>query len=59
MCHVNKCVRIELEKLKGGDYSGELGVDGNLMLKQLLGKYGGNVWIRFIWLSIGAGCELM
>jgi hypothetical protein len=30
-----------------------LGVDGRIISERVLGKYGGKVWIGFIWLRIG------
>jgi hypothetical protein len=42
-----------LENLKGGDYSKDLGVDGRIILKFMLGNYGWRMWIGFIWLKIG------
>jgi len=42
--------------LKGRDHSKKLGVNGRIILEQILGK---QVWIAFIWLSIGSsGCLL-
>jgi hypothetical protein len=32
---------------------GDLGVDGKIILKLVLGKEGGRVWARCIWLGIG------
>jgi hypothetical protein len=30
----------------------DLGVDGWIILEWILGKYGGKMWIEFIWLRI-------
>jgi hypothetical protein len=38
------------ENLKGGHRSEDLGVDGRIILKCILGKWGGNVWTGFIWI---------
>jgi len=37
-----------LENLKGKDHSEDLGVDRNIILKCILEKLGGRVWIGFI-----------
>jgi len=41
-----------LENLNDKDYLQVLGVDGKIILKCILGKYGGRVWTGFIWLRI-------
>jgi hypothetical protein len=41
-----------LENLKGRVRLKDLGVDGKIILKCILGEYGGNVWTGFIWLWI-------
>jgi hypothetical protein len=41
-----------LENSKGKDHSGNLGVDGRLILECILGKEGGKMWSGFIWLRI-------
>jgi hypothetical protein len=35
------------------DHSGDISVDGRIILEWILGKYGGKVWTGFIWLRIG------
>jgi hypothetical protein len=37
------------------DYSENLSVDGRIILKRILGKYGGKLWIEITCLRIGAG----
>jgi hypothetical protein len=37
----------------GRDHPKDLGVDGNIKLRRILRKQGGNVWTGFIWLKIG------
>jgi hypothetical protein len=44
---------------KGGDHWKDLGVDGRITLRWILGKYGLGMWIEFIWLRIGTGGELL
>jgi hypothetical protein len=39
--------------LKGRHLSEEVGVYGRIMLEWFLGKYGGEVWIGYIWHRIG------
>jgi hypothetical protein len=48
-----------LESLKGRDHSENLGVDERIILKWILRKLCGSVWIGFVWLRIGTGDELM
>jgi hypothetical protein len=48
-----------LRRLKGRDHSEDLGVDGRIIIKWILGKQVGRVWIKFIWLQIGTGGELL
>jgi hypothetical protein len=38
---------------KGKVHLEDLGVDGSIILKWLLGKYGGKVWTGCIWFRIG------
>jgi hypothetical protein len=44
---------------KKRDRSEDLGVDGNIKLKQNLRKWGWRVWIGFVWLMIGIGGGLL
>jgi hypothetical protein len=39
-----------MENLKGRDNSENLGEDGKIILKWILGKQGGKVWTGCIWL---------
>jgi hypothetical protein len=48
-----------LESLEIRDYSENLGVDGSILLKWMLGKQGGIAWPGFIWLRIGTGGGLL
>jgi hypothetical protein len=41
------------------DYSGDLGVDGRIILKLILRKQSWRVWIGFIWLRIGTAGGLL
>jgi hypothetical protein len=47
-----------LENLKGRDHLGDLGVDGKIILKRILGKQDVRMWTAFIWLKMDplAGC---
>jgi hypothetical protein len=42
-----------LGNLKGRDHSEYLGLDVKIILKCILGKYGGGLWTGCIWLRIG------
>jgi hypothetical protein len=46
-------------KPEGRSYSEDKFVDGRIILKWILGKYGWEVWIGFIWLRIGTGGRLL
>jgi hypothetical protein len=48
-----------LEYLKGRDHSEDLGVNGSIILDCLLRKYGGKLWIEYIWLRIGTSGGLL
>jgi len=39
-------------KLKGGFYSGDLGVDGKIILERILGTNNGKLWVGCIWLPV-------
>jgi hypothetical protein len=47
------------ENLKGRDHSEDLGVDGRIMMKCMLGKQDEKVWTGFIWLKVGIVGELL
>jgi len=46
--------KISVGNLKGGDHSGDLGVDGKIILEWILGTLGGKMWVAFIWLRRGS-----
>jgi hypothetical protein len=37
----------------------DLGVEGRIILKWILGKYGGREWIGFVWLRKWTGGEIL
>jgi hypothetical protein len=39
--------------MKGTEHSEDLGIDGKIILEQILDKQCGNWWIGFIWLRLG------
>jgi hypothetical protein len=45
--------------LKGRDHSDNVGVDGKIILKWILGDWGVKVWTGFIWLRIGTNGGLL
>jgi hypothetical protein len=47
------------ENLKGRDHLENIDVDGRVILKWILKKYGGRVYTRFIWLGIGTSGGLL
>jgi hypothetical protein len=48
-----------VEKPKGGSHSEDLGVDVEIILEWILGKYVGKVWIVVMWLRIGTSGGLL
>jgi hypothetical protein len=49
---------VGLENMMRRDHSEDLGADGRIILEWILGKWGGKVWNRRIWLEIGiSGCS--
>jgi hypothetical protein len=53
MGEISNACSMLVEKLKGRDQLQNLGIDGNIILEWILGRYGGKVWTGFIWLMIG------
>jgi len=47
------------ETLQGRDHSENLGVDGRIILKWILRKYGRKLWTVCIWLRIGTSGGLL
>jgi hypothetical protein len=48
-----------LESLRVRDHSKDPDVNGRIILKWMLRKYGERVWIRFMWLMIGTDGGLL
>jgi hypothetical protein len=48
-----------LRSLKGGNHCKDLGIDGRITLRWILGKQGLGMCIGFIWLRIGTGGEFL
>jgi len=51
--------KLYTESLNGRGHLIHLGVDGKIILKLILGKYGWRVWIGFNWPRIGVRVELL
>jgi hypothetical protein len=51
--------KILVESLKGRDHSEDLGVNGRIISKWILGNPGKRIWTGFIWLGIGTGVGLV
>jgi len=47
------------QNLKVIDHAEDLGIDAGMILEWIIGKWGGKVWARFIWLSIGTNGGLL
>jgi hypothetical protein len=47
------------ENQKGRDHFEVLCIDGRIILKWILGKWGEKVWTGFIWLRIGTNDGLL
>jgi hypothetical protein len=45
--------------IKARDHLEDLDVDGNIILKLILNKYGARVWTGFIWLRIGTSDQFL
>jgi hypothetical protein len=45
--------KIVVGKPEGKNHLEDLGIDGRIILKLILWKWGGSVWIRFIWFGTG------
>jgi hypothetical protein len=48
-----------LKKPKGKDHIENPDVEGRIILKWILKKYGGMIWTVFIWLWIGSSLRLL
>jgi hypothetical protein len=47
---ITKAYNFSSENMTGGDHTDELGVDGEVILECILGKWSGKVWTACIWL---------
>jgi hypothetical protein len=47
------------KNLKGKYHSEDLGVDGKIILEQILEKEGGKMWTGCIWFRTGTSSELL
>jgi hypothetical protein len=54
----NVC-KISVGNLKGRDNSEDVGVDGKVILKWILGKLGRVLWTEWIWLRVGTSSRLL
>jgi hypothetical protein len=45
------------KNLKGRDHLEDLSIDGSVILKCVLKKYGVRMWTGFIWLRIGSSAD--
>jgi hypothetical protein len=52
-------VKFYLESLRGRDHSEDLGTDGRITLKWILGKWGWRMCTEFIWLKTGMSGKLL
>jgi hypothetical protein len=54
-----KCVQNLSETLKGGDCSGDVGLDGKIIVIWILKKYSVGLWIGLNWLIIQLSGRLL
>jgi hypothetical protein len=59
MGEVKGAYNILVGKPEGRNHWKDLGIDGGVTLRWILGKQGLGMWIGFIWLRIGTGGELL
>jgi hypothetical protein len=45
--------------MNGRHHLGDISVDGRIILKRILNKYGVMMWTGFIWLRTGSSGELL
>jgi hypothetical protein len=57
--HGGNAYKMLVIRLKGRKHSKDLDVEGRIILKWILGKYGLGVWIGFIWHMIGTGSGVL
>jgi len=51
--------RIFIGMPEGKNHSEDLGIGVKIILERILGKRGGKMWTRFIWLRIGTSVGLL
>jgi hypothetical protein len=59
MGKIKVCTKFWAENLKVKGYLEDPGVDGSIILEWILRKEGGNVWTRFIWVSMASSGGLL
>jgi hypothetical protein len=48
-----------LGNIRGREHLEDLGIEGGIIFKLVLNKYGGSAWTGFTWLGIGASYQFL